>query len=126
MPYLMSKILFDQIVRQALQELPPPFAQALAEVAIEVRQEPTRAQLRRAGVGRNTLLLGLYEGVPLTQRSVEMSAKLPDRIRIFRSPIEQVSGSREEVAEKIRSTVLHEIGHYFGMDEKQLDELGYG
>jgi len=126
MSYPMSKSLFDQVVAQALAELPHKFAQALAEVAIEVREEPTQRQLREAGLEPDELLLGLYEGVPLTHRSVEMPSKLPDRICVFKSDIEQVSDSREEAVENIRTTVLHEIGHYFGMSEDDLEELGYG
>jgi predicted Zn-dependent protease with MMP-like domain len=126
MPYAMSKAAFDEVVQDALRELPSAFAKAVAEMAIEVRDWPTRRMLREAGLEEDELLLGLYSGVPLTERGAEPPSRLPDRIYIFRGPVEEVSESRDEAVENIRVTVLHEIGHFFGMDEDDLDRLGYG
>jgi predicted Zn-dependent protease with MMP-like domain len=126
MPYRVSKSVFGEVVERAIDELPPQFAQFLAEVPIEVRDRPTPQQARSVGIGGNSLLLGLYHGRPLTQRSVEDSGRLPDVIYIFQEPIEAVSHSEQELIAQVRKTVLHEIGHHFGMSETDLEELGYG
>jgi len=126
MAYRLSKPAFGELVERALDELPAPFADFLAEVPVEVRDRPTAAQLRLVGVRKNSLLLGLYHGRPITQRSVEDSGRLPDVIYIFQEPIQQVSNSEEELTDQVRKTVLHEIGHHFGMTEHDLEELGYG
>ena len=124
MAYKASKAQFEQLVEEALADLPEQFAGFLEEVAIEIRDRPTAAQQRRAGA--RGLLLGLYHGRPRTVRSVEDSGTLPDIIYIFQEPIEAVSDSREQLVRQVRITVLHEIGHHFGLSEEDLDELGYG
>jgi predicted Zn-dependent protease with MMP-like domain len=126
MPYRVSKPVFGELVERALQELPPLFADFLEEVPIEVRDRPTPAQMQRLGMRKNSLLLGLYHGRPLTQRSVEDSGRLPDVIYIFQEPIELVSQDEDQLVDQVRKTVLHEIGHHFGMSEADLEELGYG
>ena len=126
MAYHVSKARFEQLVERALAELPPQFAEHLEEVPVEIRQRPTRKQLASVGLDEDHLLLGLYDGVPLTQRSVEHSAVRPPVIYIFREDIELASGSENDLVQQVRTTVLHEIGHHFGMGEDDLDELGYG
>src|SRR5688500_4038474 len=126
MAYHVSKTTFEQLVERALDELPPQFAEHLEEVPVEIRPRPTRKQLERVGLKEEDLLLGLYDGVPLTMRSVEHSGVRPAVIYIFKEDVELASDSEEELVEQVRTTVLHEIGHHFGMDEDDLDELGYG
>lgn len=126
MPFRVSKRRFGELVERALDELPEQFAELLEEVPVEVRDRPTPAQLKQLGLSRGELLLGLYQGRPRTERSVEDSGRLPDVIYIFQEPIESVSAGEEELVQQVRKTVLHEIGHHFGMDEEDLDELGYG
>lgn len=126
MAYRVSKQAFGALVERALAELPPRFADFLEEVPVEVRDRPTAAQMRSARVEEGNLLLGLYHGRPLTHRSVEDSGRLPDVIYIFQDHIQQVSDNEEELIEQVRTTVLHEIGHHFGMSEEDLDRLGYG
>jgi predicted Zn-dependent protease with MMP-like domain len=126
MAYRVSKQAFGELVERALAELPPRFADFLEEVPVEVRDRPTAAQSQSARVEKGNLLLGLYHGRPLTHRSVEDSGRFPDVIYIFQDPIQQVSDSEEQLIEQVRTTVLHEIGHHFGMSEKDLDRLGYG
>jgi predicted Zn-dependent protease with MMP-like domain len=123
--YRVSKAHFGELVESALSELPEPFAEFLEEVPIEVRDQPDPSQLQQAGVGRRGLLLGLYVGRPRTRRSVEDSGAMPDVIYIFQGPIELVCNSEEELVRQVRVTVLHEIGHHFGLDEDDLDRLGY-
>jgi len=126
LPHHVSKQRFAELVEQALGELPEPFATHLEEVSVEIKQRPTDKQLKDQGLGDDELLLGLYVGHPMTERSVEYSGMLPDAIYIFQEDIELVSRSEKELVEQVRTTVLHEIGHHFGMDEDDLDELGYG
>jgi predicted Zn-dependent protease with MMP-like domain len=124
--YHVSKQRFAKLVEEALAELPEPFAKHLEEVSVEIKERPTPRQLRRAGLEEDELLLGLYVGHPLTDRSVELSGVLPDAIYIFQEDVELVSENEADLKEQVRTTVLHEIGHHFGMDEDDLDELGYG
>ena len=125
MAYRVSKAHFATLVEQALADLPSQFAEFLEEVPIEIRDRPTAAELKRLGLKRHDLLLGLYHGRPLTQRSVEHSGTLPDLIYIFQEDIEEVAGSEADLVEQVRTTVLHEIGHHFGLSEEDLDRLGY-
>jgi predicted Zn-dependent protease with MMP-like domain len=124
--YHVSKQRFAQLVEEALLELPEPFASHLEEVSVEIKDRPSDKQLKEAGLEEDELLLGLYVGHPLTQRSVEMSGALPDTIFIFQEDVELVSESEKDLVQQVRTTVLHEIGHHFGMDEDDLDEVGYG
>ena len=126
MGYRMSKGQFSRLVEEALADVPEPFAAFLEEVPVEVRDRPTRKQLERMGLGEDELLLGLYEGRPLTRRSVQDSGAMPDVIYIFQEDIELACDSEAELVSQIRKTVLHEIGHHFGMSEQDLDQLGYG
>ena len=126
MAYHVSKKTFGELVERALAELPEQFAQHLEEVPIEIRDRPTRKQLARVGLDEDHLLLGLYDGIPLTERSVEHSAVRSPVIYLFQDDIELASESEQDLVNQVRTTVLHEIGHHFGMDEDDLDELGYG
>jgi predicted Zn-dependent protease with MMP-like domain len=121
-----SKAEFARLVERALKDLPAQFARALEEVPIEILPRPTRRQLRELGLDDDELLLGLYVGVPLTERSVEDTGRLPDVIYVFQEDVELVSDSEADLVREVRTTVLHEIGHYFGMDEDDLEKLGFG
>jgi predicted Zn-dependent protease with MMP-like domain len=125
-PVSVSKSEFAELVEQAVEELPEEFARFVEEVPIEVADRPTPRQLADARVGPNGLLLGLYHGRPRTVRSVEDSGAMPDVIYIFQEPIQQVCRSKEQLIRQVRMTVLHEIGHHFGMSEEDLKRLGYG
>jgi len=125
MAYRVSKSAFAELVERALDELPEEFARHLEEVPVEIRDRPTRQQMDSVGVKQNGLLLGLYQGRPRTQRSVEESGVMPDVIYIFQESIEEVSQSEEQLIRQVRTTVLHEIGHHFGMTEEDLRRLGY-
>ena len=121
-----SKAEFARYVEQALAELPEPFASHIEQITVEIKDRPTRQQLRSVGLDPNELLFGLYQGVAMPDRSVEHSGVLPDRILIFQEDHEIACDSPAQLVEEIRTTVLHEIGHHFGMDEDDLDEVGYG
>jgi predicted Zn-dependent protease with MMP-like domain len=122
----MGKAGFAELVEAALAELPPHFAQFLEEVPVEIADRPAPAQLQRLNLGKGELLLGLYQGRPRTRRSVEDSGVFPDVIYIFQDSIEAVSSDRASLIAQVRKTVLHEIGHHFGLSEADLDELGFG
>jgi predicted Zn-dependent protease with MMP-like domain len=105
---------FDDHVAAALDSLPPDLAAALHNIAVVVEDEHPD----------DPDLFGLYEGTPLPDRG-DMAVSLPDRITIFRLPLEDEFEDPESLEREIRITVLHELGHYFGLDEDRLEELGY-
>jgi predicted Zn-dependent protease with MMP-like domain len=116
---------FDQVVEEALESIPDEFEPYLDNVLIEVRPRPDRTLIKTRRVPRS--LLGLYVGVPLEEQGPEhLRTALPDRILIFRDNLRRVCRTRDELIAQIRVTVLHEIGHHFGLDEDRLEELGYG
>ncbi len=116
---------FFKLVTQALTDIPEAFAAHLREVAVDVEPTPDRLACEEAGIRNPRMLLGLYRGTPLTDRSVEHNARLPDRITIYQHNIERMCDTREQIVDQVRTTVFHEIGHHFGLDEDDLDELGY-
>lgn len=116
---------FAKLVERALVDIPEPFAGYLQDVAVDVEPLPSARICREMEVDDPSELLGLYEGVPLTERSVEELTRMPDRIILYQRNIEEMCESREEIVEEIRTTVLHEVGHHFGLDEDDLEELGY-
>ena len=111
---------FDRIVEEACKRIPARFRKRLDNVAITVAQEPSQAQLARGRVESGATLLRLYEGRPLTARSVFEPWSMPDRITIFQGPHERLARSPEHLKELVAETVWHEIAHYFGMDEAQV------
>lgn len=115
---------FEDAVADALDRVPQEFLDRLENVVFHVKHEPTPEQLKSADHGE---LLGLYVGVALPDRSDGYGwGALPDQIFIFSGPIQRVSRNRAEVVDQIHVTVLHEIGHYFGIDDARLHELGWG
>ena len=118
---------FDELVGRALDLLPPAFQEHLENVSVVVEPAPSRELLVSMDLDPDDpddTLFGLYEGVPLTERFHD-DVLMPDRITIFRDPLLNWAESEEEIVEEVRITVLHEIGHFFGMDEERLDDLGY-
>lgn len=116
---------FARLVAEALEDLPPEIRERMENVEVVIADWPTRAQLRRAGLRPGQTLFGLYEGVPLTQRTSGYNLVLPDKITIFRGPILASFRTPEEMRRQVRRTVLHEIGHHFGLDEERLRALDY-
>jgi len=114
---------FERLAAEALDDLPVEFAEKMSNIEVAIDDWPTRAQMRRAGVGPEGLLLGLYEGVPLTRRDRGYHLVLPDKITIFQRPIEAVCCTNEEIRSLVRKTVMHEIAHHFGIGEERLREL---
>ena len=111
---------FARLVRRALEGLPEEFRERMRNVEVLVDDEPDPALVEERGD-----LLGLYEGTPLTERGLD-EPYLPDRITIYRRPIERMTASPRAQAEIIRDTVVHEIAHHFGITDERLDQLGLG
>ncbi len=116
---------FSGALRKALSELPPVFHDALANVAVVVEERPPDDLLEEQGISPGDTLYGFYHGVPLPERSMQDSGLLPDKISVYRGPLIEDFQDRNELRRQIRITLLHEIGHYFGMDEEELSRLGY-
>ena len=111
---------FDRLVAAAYAGIPGRFRRRMENIAVMVEPEPTPAQLARGRVPRLGTLLGLYEGRPLTTRSVFEPFAMPDRIIIFQGPHERLARSPEHLAQMVEDTVWHEVAHYFGMNESQV------
>jgi predicted Zn-dependent protease with MMP-like domain len=108
---------FDGLVAEALDGVPEQLLALMDNVVVLIEDEPPPQE--------PTDLLGLYEGIPLTERDGWYSGVLPDRITIFRNPVLRLCHSRDDAVDEIRITVVHEIAHHFGIDDDRLDELGY-
>ena len=124
---------FDTLLEKHLDRLPPRFAEFLEEVPLVVEDEPDPGLLEDMGMAWDDDLCGLHSGVPLTDRGVEDHGQLPDQIMLFRGPIYRMARAagrssrsrRDELDRQVRITLLHELGHHLGLDEDQLEELGY-
>ena len=121
----LSRKEFEKVVAEALDELPTEIAEALTNVSVFVEKWPSSETLKEMGLTDRRSLMGLYEGIPLTHRNTSYGGVLPDRITIFQGPIEAVAGKKSELMEQIKSVVVHEIAHHFGIGESRLRELGY-
>ena len=119
---------FAELVSQAIDSLPEEFLEALENVQVDIEEWPTPEDLDVVGLSHRDKygLLGLYHGVPLTQRGENYNLVLPDKISIYQEPIESMCSSDEEIREQVRITVLHELAHHFGIDDDRLHELGMG
>jgi len=111
---------FERLVAEAIDSLPAPFAARLQNVEIVIETWPSRRQLRDADTPAGDTLLGLYEGVPLTERGSGYGMVLPDKISLFQGPIERSARSDEEIPQIVYDTLWHEVAHYFGMTEPQV------
>jgi predicted Zn-dependent protease with MMP-like domain len=114
---------FEELVSEALEGLPPRFAERLSNIDVEVRDWPTPEEMRAARVQPGRLLLGLYRGTPQTRRGHWYSMALPDHVFIYQGPIERICRNDDEVRERVRRTVVHEIAHHFGWSDAELAEL---
>ena len=115
----MSRGEFEEVVEEALEKLPKQFADLVDNVMIVVEEEPADED-RDALEDESNELLGIYRGVPMTQRTHNMMPMLPDQIAIFRGPILRVTRDRRDAIRQIRQTVIHELGHYFGLHDHEM------
>src|SRR5262249_1003513 len=108
---------------EALESIPRDFCDAMQNIAIVVESEPTEEQLEEVGIDPPDTLLGLYEGTPLTERHWADGNRLPDKITLFQGPIEDSREEEDELVQAIGETLIHEIGHYFGLSEAEIEEI---
>jgi predicted Zn-dependent protease with MMP-like domain len=116
-------VAFERLVERALAGIPSPFRESLAEVAIVIDDEPSRAQVIENELDPNDTLYGLYEGVPRTEYGADWVAA-PNRITLFRLPLEEDFPDPDDLADEVRITVIHELAHHLGIDDDRLGELG--
>jgi predicted Zn-dependent protease with MMP-like domain len=114
---------FERLVERAVGGIPSPFREALSEVAIVIDDEPTPQQRRENHLAEDEMLYGLYEGVPRTEYGADWLA-IPNRITLFRLPLEEDFPDPRDLADEVRITVIHELAHHLGIDDDRLDDLG--
>ena len=114
---------FERLVIEALDQLPKEFQAHLENVAFVIEDRATNRLLQSLGMEQDELLFGFYEGSPITDSFHEGEFRLPDKITLYKRTFELACISHEEIVEEVRKTVLHEIGHHFGLEEDQLEEL---
>lgn len=120
----MERARFIELVREALHDVPEPFATHLRQIDIVVKRRPTPSDLDAADLGPDDSMYGFYRGVPLTDRDSGYNLVAPDVIDIYQGPLEEDFPDEHELMDEIRITVLHELAHFFGIDDERLEELG--
>lgn len=113
---------FEQLVKEAVASVPAEFQPYMENIEIIIQDYPTEEQLQSVGLSPPHTLLGLYHGVPLTERGIS-NPLLPDQITLFRGPLLERYGADEQLRKQVRRTVLHEIAHFFGITDHRLHEL---
>ena len=113
---------FETIVANAIDHIPKPYSDHLQNVAFIIENEPTPVQADQLGLHCNALLFGLYEGTPLPRR-FGVTKLLPDKITVFKKPLEFISQDLADLKKRVKNTVWHEVAHYYGLDHKRIHEL---
>ena len=121
----MERQAFEKLLDEAIRELPAEFRDKLENVAVIVEDYPSEQLMTQMGLSSEDTLFGLYEGVPLTERGFFDQPLHPDRILIFQKAIEDECDTVEETKEELKTTLVHEVAHFFGMGDDYLEELGY-
>ncbi len=119
----MKKEKFEHLVEEALEQIPEKFIKLFDNIIIQVEDRPPKETYKQTGTPHSNLILGTYHGVPLKHRGPYYGNTPPDVITIYQEPIEKICRSEEDIREKIKEVVRHEVGHYFGMKHKELDEI---
>ena len=122
----MTRTDFEDLVESALKKLPRPFRQKLKNIAVVVEDWADDETLEDVGIEPPDTLYGLYRGVDLTRRDSSYGNVLPDTIHIYQGPIEEDCADPEEMAELVRDVVVHEVGHYFGLDDETMEDIEQG
>lgn len=121
----MNRRAFEKLVAEAVNALPEEFLSRLDNVEIVVEDFPSMEIQKTEGLESPYDLLGYYEGVPLTERDSSPSGWMPDRITVYQEPLMAICSTRMELFDEIQRTVVHEVAHYFGIDEDRIEELGW-
>ena len=120
----MTRDRFKTLVQEAIDSIPPRFAREINNVAIVIEERPSPEVIEEMEMGPDEVLLGLYQGVPLTERQWAHGNALPDRITLYQRCIEEdCEGDEDEIVVAIGETLIHELGHYFGMSEEEIMEI---
>jgi predicted Zn-dependent protease with MMP-like domain len=119
----MTRAQFERLVHEAVSLIPERFRREIANLALVVEREPSPDLLEEMGIEPPDSLYGLYQGIPLTERSWSYGNALPDRITIFQRPIEEDCEDVDEIRAVIGETLIHEVGHYFGLSEEEIEEI---
>ena len=119
----MERARFEQIVADALNTIPQRFRRAMSNIAIVVEDEPPPDLLREMEIDPPDTLFGLYQGIPLTERRWDYGNALPDRILLFQGPHQREAQNEEDLVASVGETLIHEIGHYFGLSEEEIEEI---
>ena len=119
----MNRAAFERLVTEAIALIPKRFRREIRNVALVVEDEPSLALLEEMEIEPPDSLYGLYQGTPLTERSWPWGNTLPDRITLFQKPIEEDCEDEDEVRAVIGETLIHEVGHYFGLSEEEIEEI---
>jgi len=114
---------FQNLVAEAVQTIPQKFRDAMQNIAIVIEDEPSLETLQEVGIEPPDTLLGLYQGTPLTERQWAHGNILPDKITLFQFPIEDESEDEDDLVVAIGETLIHEVGHYFGLSEEEIEEI---
>ena len=117
---------FDQLISHAMDELPQEYIKGLNNVAVLYADDPDEYQIEKSGLQEGNILLGLYEGIPLTKRGAGYTFVLPDKITLFKNSILQVVRNPQELREQIKRTLWHEIAHYYGLEHERIHSLERG
>ena len=117
---------FDRLISKSMDDLPQEYIKGLNNVAILYADDPDEYQIQKSGLREGNILLGLYEGIPLTKRGGNYTFVLPDKITLFKHSILMVSRDPQELFEQIKRTLWHEIAHYYGLDHERIHELERG
>jgi predicted Zn-dependent protease with MMP-like domain len=117
---------FDKMITKAMDELPQKYIKGLNNVAILYADEPDEYQKKKANLQPNGILLGLYEGIPLTQRGAGYTFVLPDKITLFKNSLLAVTSTYEQLFEQVKRTLWHEIAHFYGLNHDRIHELQEG
>lgn len=126
MPVKLTEAQFDRVVARAIERIPLEIRRYLDNIVITVKKRPSAGMMQEMGMHPDDYPLGLFQGVPLIERSATTPPLYPDMIYLFQEPLEEMCDTREELEEEIEVTVVHEVAHYIGMTEERLAELGYG
>ena len=119
----MDRADFEQLVAEALGTIPRRFKRAMRNIAILVEEEPSDDILREMEIDPPDTLFGLYQGIPLTERGSNYGNVLPDHILIFKGPHEREAGDEDDLVISIAETLIHEVGHYFGLSEEEIEDI---
>ena len=119
----MTRVAFERLVREAITLIPPRFRREMENLAIVVEAEPTPELLEEMEIDPPDSLYGLYQGTPLPERTWAFGNALPDRITIFQRPIEEDCEDEHDMRAVIGETLIHEVGHYFGLSEEEIEEI---